>query len=112
MPKITELFAFIVADQNEEDEGVITFKSGDEWVPMLGTDMKRIESLRPIADTIAYQMGKSYRVIRFQAVGEVEFNSPPVPIDGLKFKIERHGGQNGEGTDDTAKDREPGEGGP
>jgi hypothetical protein len=91
MPKINELFAFIVADLDEEDEGLLTFKSGDEWLPMIGTDMKRIESLRPIADTIAYQSGKTYRVIRFQAVGEVEFKSPPVPIAGLEFKIE--GGQ-------------------
>lgn len=92
MPKVTELFAFVVvADQDQDDEGVMAFLSGNTWLPMVGADMKRIEALRPIADSISRQMGKPYRVVRFRAVEEIELQGPPRPIDGLNFKISRGG---------------------
>lgn len=87
MPKITELFAFIFADRDENDEGVAAFLSGSEWLPMVGADMKRIEAFRPVADTIARQTGKNYKIVRFRAIEEVELEGPPLPIDGLEFKI-------------------------
>jgi hypothetical protein len=86
MPKLTELFAFVVADQDEDDEGVMAFKSGDTWMPMVGTDIKRIEALRPIADSISQQMGKSYRIVLLRAIEEVELQGPSMPLD-LTFQI-------------------------
>lgn len=90
MPKITELFAFVVADKDEDDEGVMAFLSKGTWQPMVGADMKRIEALRPIADSISLQMGKPHRVVRFRAIEEIELQGPPRPIDGLVFDVVKH----------------------
>jgi hypothetical protein len=90
MPKVTELFAFVVADQDQDDEGVMAFLSGNTWLPMVGADIKKIEALRPIADSISRQMGKPYRVVRFRAVEEIELQGPPRPIDGLVFDVVKH----------------------
>lgn len=66
MPRITQLFAFISSEQNGDDEGVIAFRgpSGD-WMPMVGADAARMESLRPVARVIAEASRKSVRLVRF-----------------------------------------------
>lgn len=65
MPRITEMFAFIVEDTGPEDEGVIGFRTSTGWVPMVGADMKRVESLRPIARQISMETGKKVKLIHF-----------------------------------------------
>jgi len=73
MPKITEMFAFVVADKNEDDEGVLAHRLPDGgWAPMVGADMKRIDSLRIIADDLSQLIGKPYKVLRFKLDGEVK----------------------------------------
>jgi hypothetical protein len=66
MPKkITELYAFVVTCA-DGDEGIMAFKSGDiTWMPMIGADLDRIESLRRIADAIAKETGTQYEVRYF-----------------------------------------------
>lgn len=74
MPKITEMYAFVVADKDENDEGIIGFapdpKAPTAMMPMVGADMARIESLRPLADRVSAQIGKPYKILRFKLVGE------------------------------------------
>lgn len=76
MPVIDKLFAFITADSGPEDEGVIAFYEGGAWFPMVGADMKRIESLRPIAEQLAKDVGKPIRLVHFTNRVEVEVIEP------------------------------------
>ena len=52
MPKITEMYAFI-AEEGPEDEGIVAMKVGNTFMPLVGADMDRVESLRPIAVNMA-----------------------------------------------------------
>ena len=73
MPKITEMFAFVVADKDEDDEGVLAHRLPDGgWFPMVGADMGRVESLRIIADNLSQLIGKPYKILHFKLDGEIE----------------------------------------
>lgn len=72
MPKITEMYAFIAEDTGPDDEGVIGFTTSTGWIPMVGADMKRVDSLRPIATSIARDLGKRVKLIRFTNREELE----------------------------------------
>ncbi len=65
MLKINELFAFISIDEDSEDEGIIASKFGDVWMPLVGADQKRVDSLRPIAKQIAKATGKHVILAKF-----------------------------------------------
>lgn len=59
MPKVTELWAWVVADTDEDDEGVPAFLGPDGfWGPMIGADRDRALSLKPEAQKIADTLGK------------------------------------------------------
>jgi hypothetical protein len=64
---IDELYAFIM----EEDggEGILGFRdrNGMMW-PMIGADLARVESLKPLADRIAKAKGKPYEIRYFKRV--------------------------------------------
>ena len=58
MPLIEELFAFC-AEEAPGDEGVCGWQLDDgSWMPLVGADMKRVESLRPLAKIIAKSTNK------------------------------------------------------
>ncbi len=75
MPKINELFVFVMIDESGEHEGLMTMRVpneiGDVWTPFVGADMKRVDSLRPMADKLATEAGKSYRILKFTPAGEI-----------------------------------------
>lgn len=72
MPKITEMYAFVTQDGDDpDDEGVMGIKIGGTWMPLVGADMARVESIRPHAEEIAEATGKSFRVLKFKLVGEI-----------------------------------------
>ena len=87
MPKITRMFAFVVADKDENDEGVVGFRDfNGQWLPLVGADMARIQSLKPLADKISHETGKPYKIIPqelkfYQRLG--------LPLPGKSF-MERH----------------------
>lgn len=66
MPRINQMFAFIVADKDEDDEGIpaITLPNG-MWAPLVGADEDRMISLRGQAQAIAAKMGKPVTLARF-----------------------------------------------
>ncbi|MBA7666661.1 hypothetical protein ES703_74742 [subsurface metagenome] len=72
MPRIERIFAFI-AEENPQDEGVVAMKIGPNWMPLVGADMARIESLRPIAQDIAKATGKTIKLIVFETRKELEY---------------------------------------
>ena len=71
MPKIEQMYAFIVEDTGPNDEGVIGIQSppGSDgtklWLPLVGADMARMDSLRPTALGIGRQVGKAVKLVRF-----------------------------------------------
>jgi len=72
MPRIDEMFAFVAEESGPDDEGLIGFKSGDSWIPMVGADMARVNSLKPVAKQISKITGKSVKVLRFTNREEIE----------------------------------------
>ena len=53
MPKVDAIYAFISTDEGPEDEGIVAMKVDNTWLPMVGADEARMESLKPIARGIA-----------------------------------------------------------
>ena len=60
---IDEMFAFVADD--DEGEGIMGAKIGDSWMPLVGADMDRVQSLVKIADMIKNETGKNYKVLKF-----------------------------------------------
>lgn len=65
MPRIEQLYAFVAEDSGPDDEGVIGAMTKDGWIPLVGADMARVNSLRPIAEGVARQLGKPVKLLQF-----------------------------------------------
>ena len=65
MPRIKEMFAFVAEGSGPDDEGVVGMNTGSGWMPLVGADMARVESLKPIARGIAAQTGKKIKLLHF-----------------------------------------------
>jgi len=65
VPGIEEMFAFVAEDSGPDDEGIVAMQVGDVMVPMVGADMARVESLRPIVRAISAQTGKNIKLLHF-----------------------------------------------
>lgn len=78
MPKIEQMYAFVCEDSGPDDEGVIAIQTppGNDgttlWLPLVGADMARVESLRSIAQGIGRQIGKTVKLVRFTNREDVE----------------------------------------
>jgi len=68
MPIIKKLFAFVIHDNDDlEDEGLMAFQTqSGEWMPMVGADMDRVDSLIPIANEIANLLQRPYKIATFE----------------------------------------------
>lgn len=66
MPRITEMWAYVVADSGPDDEGVLamTLPNGMTF-PLVGADAERMRSLRPQAEAIARLAERELVVLRF-----------------------------------------------
>jgi len=61
---INEMFAFIAPDAL--GEGLVAFQMpSGEWMPLVGADMTRVESLKPIARKIGKMSGKKIQLVKF-----------------------------------------------
>jgi hypothetical protein len=73
MPRITELYAYVVADSGPDDEGVPAFLGpGGAWMPMMGADIERAESLRPEAEKVARLLGKPVKLVRSTGIEVID----------------------------------------
>ena len=79
MPKIMTMYAYISED-GPDDEGIVAVKmggsKGDTWMPLVGADMERMESLRPMALAVARATGKKMILAYFQARTDYEVIRP------------------------------------
>lgn len=65
MPRIDELYAFVAEDTGPNDEGIVGMGIGNVMLPLIGADMARAESLKPIARSISAKTGKKVKLLRF-----------------------------------------------
>jgi len=72
MPRIMGMYAFVSEDSGPDDEGVVAMSTGFGWMPMVGADMARVESLKPIAKGIAQESGKRIKLLHFTHREELE----------------------------------------
>jgi|SRR6266849_5113092 len=75
---IDEIFMFISVD-DDGNEGVCAFQTASGMMPMIGADLDRIESLRPIAKQLAgiqEYTGKKIRLVKFKVREEMEIIEP------------------------------------
>lgn len=72
MPRIDSMFAFVAEDSGPDDEGVIGAMTKDGWMPLVGADMARVNSLRPIAEGVAQQLGKPVKLLHFTKREDLE----------------------------------------
>lgn len=76
MPVIKELFAFIIADKDDKDEGVPGISTPDGMMPLMGADIERAKSLKGIAQTLANESGKSITLAKFSVREDIEVLQP------------------------------------
>lgn len=76
-PRVTELYAYVAADADPDDEGVPAFLNADgQWMPMMGADLDRARSLRPMASAMARASGKPIKLVRATGLEVVEVIDP------------------------------------
>jgi len=72
MPRIEEMYAFVAEDTGPDDEGIIGMNTEMGWLPLVGADMARVDSLRPIAQGIGRQVGKKVTLVHFSNRDDLE----------------------------------------
>lgn len=72
MPRIEEMFAFVAEDTGPDDEGIVGVNTPGGWMPLVGADMARVKSLRPVAQGLAKGLGKKIKLLHFTNRTEVE----------------------------------------
>jgi len=65
MPRIDEVFAYICDDTGPDDEGVIGINTAHGWMPLIGADVARVESIRNAARSVALLTKKKVKLVRF-----------------------------------------------
>ena len=70
------MFAYIAEDEGPDDEGVIAHLVNGTWMPMVGGDMERMESLRNIAEQTAQTTGQTIKLVKFSTRTELEVINP------------------------------------
>lgn len=79
MPKITTLYAWIVADKDADDEGVPAVQMPDGMImPLMGSDMPRVDSIRRLAQNTADMAGKPIKLVKFTNAEVIEVLEPKV----------------------------------
>lgn len=72
MPKIEVIYAFIANDKEPDDEGLVGVRVGDTWMPLVGADVARVNSLRAIAQEIAKTTKKKITLAKFSTRTDME----------------------------------------
>ena len=72
MPRIEEMYAFVAEASGPDDEGIISMSTDFGWLPLVGADMARVNSLRPIARGIGRQIGKKVTLVYFSNRQDLE----------------------------------------
>lgn len=80
MPKISEMYAYVV-DEGNGDEGIPAWLSPHGvWLPLVGADINRIESLQPVAREIATKLGKPLTLRKFYSFDNISTIVPDTVV--------------------------------
>lgn len=63
--KITEIFAFVSKDKNGNEGIMGAMMNNGTWMPLIGADQERVDSLIPVADKIKQITGMDYEIRYF-----------------------------------------------
>lgn len=85
LPRITELYAYVIADRSPDDEGVPAMNVGGGALPLMGADLGRATSLRKYAQEIADHFGKPVRLLRSTGLEEIDVVEPRGPVDAPQW---------------------------
>jgi hypothetical protein len=73
--RIDQMYAFVSVGK-DGDEGIIGSIINGQYMPLVGADMERVESLRPYAQHAANQAGITVKLCLFSERKEVETIKP------------------------------------
>lgn len=77
MPRIEHLYAYVIADKDEDDEGIPAILSDTGlWMPLVGADKMRTDSIRFQAQLLANDFKKPIKLIRSTGIEIVEVIQP------------------------------------
>lgn len=77
MSTIDAMYAFVISDTSPDDEGIVAAMGpGGIWIPLVGSDRARVDSLRTMVQQIATATGKPIRLVRFSVREELEVIEP------------------------------------
>ena len=72
--RITELHAICSIDPDDDQEGIPAYFSAAGPMPMIASDRVRLDMLKTMAQEIADQTGRNFKVVRFSVredIGEI-----------------------------------------
>lgn len=88
IPKIETMYAYISHGDGPDDEGVTAYLRGtplsSQWVPMVGADRERMDSLRAVAQKMADKARQKITLAKFTVRTDLETIEPA----GVKVVIE------------------------
>jgi hypothetical protein len=63
--KIEAVYCYII-DEKDGGEGIPAVQTPDGgWMPLVGADLERLESLKPVAQATANKLQKHMRIVKF-----------------------------------------------
>lgn len=64
---VSEIWAYLVIDPKDKNEGIAGFQTPTGMMPMIAADRGRVEHLREYAEDISRNLGVDIRLVRFSA---------------------------------------------
>lgn len=74
--RIDEMWAWTTIDPADQTEGVLGLHSPDGWIPMVGADRERMESLRAYVQALVEAQGFTATMVRFTQREEMDRIEP------------------------------------
>jgi hypothetical protein len=90
--RIEEIFAWIITER-DGSQGIPARMDLDQgvWIPLVGADKERIESLRPTAIMLAGDLGLKLELVRFHGSEVLETHDPAKPAPPPSYRCPRCG---------------------
>lgn len=70
--RITELWAYVSLDDGDNNEGIVGYQTPMGMVPAIGADKDRVQSLRPLMESLASQLSHPIELRRFATMTVVD----------------------------------------
>jgi hypothetical protein len=64
MPLIKEVWIFLATDDDGDETMLMMYEDGAR-IPLIAADQRRIDSLMPEAESMAFEIGREVRLVKF-----------------------------------------------